>query len=113
MPIKNCRQSSPQTGPSWRVAGGPERHNAGGRSAAAGIVIRERPGDGRAENVAGLLASGDERERHLRTALIHAAEPSERIAVLNNLATVVADPHEAVALARKRWRSLSNSETAT
>ncbi|MEK7252735.1 MAG: hypothetical protein AAB198_05770, partial [Actinomycetota bacterium] len=55
----------------------------------------------RAENVAGLLASGDERERHLRTALIHAAEPSERIAVLNNLATVVADPHEAVALARE------------
>ncbi len=55
----------------------------------------------RAENVAGLLASGDDRERHLRTALIHAAEPAERIAVLNNLAAVVADPLEAVALARE------------
>ena len=55
----------------------------------------------RAHNVAGLLASGEERVRHLRTALVHAGEPAERMAVLNNLAPAVADPAESVVLARE------------
>ena len=55
----------------------------------------------RAENVAGLVAEGNDRVRHLRTALTHATEPAERMAVLNNLAAGVADPDEAVALARE------------
>jgi DNA-binding SARP family transcriptional activator/tetratricopeptide (TPR) repeat protein len=55
----------------------------------------------RAENVAGLVAEGDDRVRHLRTALTHATEPAERMAVLNNLAAGVTDPGEAVMLARE------------
>jgi len=55
----------------------------------------------RAHNVAGLLASGEERVRHLRTALTHAGELAERMAVLNNLAPAVADPAESVVLARE------------
>ncbi len=55
----------------------------------------------RAQNVAGLAASGNERTAHLRAALDDASEPAERMAVLNNLAAAVPDPAEAVALARE------------
>ncbi|HEX5630675.1 MAG TPA: BTAD domain-containing putative transcriptional regulator [Acidimicrobiia bacterium] len=55
----------------------------------------------RARNVAGLAASGQERTDHLRAALADAAEPAERMAVLNNLAAAVPDPAEAVGLARE------------
>ncbi len=55
----------------------------------------------RAENVAGLMATGDERLGHLRRALTGAAEPAERMAVLNNLAAAASDPEEAVRLARE------------
>lgn len=55
----------------------------------------------RAANVAGLMATGDERLRHLRSALSHATEPAERMAVLNNLAAAVPNPEEALSLARE------------
>lgn len=55
----------------------------------------------RAENVAGLAATGAERVEHLRSALTYATEPPERMAVLNNLAAAVPDAAEAVALARE------------
>jgi DNA-binding SARP family transcriptional activator len=55
----------------------------------------------RAENVAGLMATGDERLEYLRLALTHATEPAERMAVLNNLAPAVPEPEEAVRLARE------------
>jgi DNA-binding SARP family transcriptional activator len=58
----------------------------------------------RAENVAGLVATGAERVAHLRSALTHAVEPAERMAVLNNLAAAVSDPAEAVILAREALR---------
>jgi tetratricopeptide (TPR) repeat protein len=58
----------------------------------------------RAENVAGLVATGPERVAHLRSALNHAAEAAERLAVLNNLAAAVPDPGEAVAFAREALR---------
>jgi DNA-binding SARP family transcriptional activator len=58
----------------------------------------------RAENVAGLVATGPERVAHLRAALNHAAEAAERLAVLNNLAAAVPDPGEAVAFAREALR---------
>ncbi len=58
----------------------------------------------RAENVAGLATTGDERVRHLRSALTHASAGTERIAVLNNLSAAVPDTAEAVALSREALR---------
>jgi tetratricopeptide (TPR) repeat protein len=55
----------------------------------------------RAENVAGLAATGRERVDHLRSALASAAEAPERMAVLNNLAAAVPEQGEAIPLARE------------